>query len=191
MGLFFASSGFSAAVLVARVWETVAQEAHCVPACPSFASQALRLHHLYYGLGLLLPSPGTLLLARRQRVRWDLSLILGIGAGLFADEVGLLFLRVPYSHPLSLLVLAMLGGALFFGTVHAAFRDGTREFRLLDRADFLTVLSILLAMGGVLYLDRPVMAPVQASGVLSGSLALLLLALYAKTHFMRTLKGPG
>ncbi len=186
-----ASSGFSASVLVARIWETAAQEAHCVPVCPSFESQALRLHHMYYGLVLLLPSLSALLFARRQRVRWDLSLILGIGIGLFADEVGLLFLRVPYSHPLSVILLSILGGALFFGTVHSAFRDGTREFRVLDRSDFLTILGILLAMGSVLYLDRPLSTIVQASGVLSGSLALVLLALYARTHFTRTLRGPG
>ncbi len=191
MGLFFASLGFSGSVLVARVWEYVAQEAHCNPTCHSFRFELLRLHHFYYGLGLLLVSVSVLALARRQRVRWDASLILGVGIGLLADEAGLLLLGVSYSSPVSFLVLAIFGGGLFLGTLNAAFRDGAREFWVLDRADVLTVLSILLAMAGVLYLDRPLRIVAEIVGGLSWASALVLLALYGKRHFHRTLAGPG
>ncbi len=191
VGLFFASLGFSASVLVARVWEYVAQEAHCIPTCLSFRFELLRLHHFYYGLGLLLVSVSVLAFARRQRVRWDACLILGVGIGLLADEAGLLLLGVSHSNPVSFLVLAIFGGGLFLGTLKAAFRDGAREFWLLDRADVLTVLSILLAMAGVLYLDRPLRIVAEIVGGLSWASALVLLALYGKRHFHRTLAGPG
>lgn len=191
VGFFFASLGFSGAVLVARAWEYVAQEAHCIPTCPSFRAELLGLHHFYYGLGLVLVSVGVLVLARRQRVRWDASLILGVGLGLLADEAGLLLLGVPYGSPVSFLVLGIFGGGLFLGTVNTALRDGTGEFWVLDRADVLTVLSILLAMAGVLYLDRPLRTMVEFVGGLSWVSALVLLLLYGRRHFHRTWAGPG
>src|SRR5712692_7554963 len=185
VGFFFASLGFSASVLVARVWENVAQEAHCVPSCPNFTLEALRLHHFYYGVGLLLLSLTILSFAKTQRVRWDVALVLGIGTGLFADEAGLLLLGVPYASPVSVLLLLIFGTSLFLGVVHAALRDGTREFHVLDQADVLTVTSILLAMAGILYLDRPLQTIVEAAGLVSWISSLVLLALYGKRHFLR------
>src|SRR5215510_138421 len=131
VGLFHALLGFSAAVLVARAWEYAAREAHCSPTCPSFTSQLLRLHHFYYGVGLVSISVGILLFAKRQRVRWDEALFLGIGTGLFADEFGLVILGVPYTSELSVLVISIFASALSLGTTHAALRDGTKEFQTL------------------------------------------------------------
>ncbi len=185
VGFFFASIGFSSAVLVARVWEYVAEEAHCTPLCPSFTLEALRLHHFYYGVGLLLPSLTILIFARRQRVRWDAALALGMGIGLSTDEAGLLLLRVPYNSPLSLLLLAVVGTCLFSEAIHTALRDGTREFFALDQADILTTVSILLGMAGILYLDRPLQIIVEAAGLFSWISALVLLVLYGKRHFLR------
>ncbi len=191
MGFFFASIGFSSAVPVARVWQAVAQEAHCNPACPSFALQALRLHHFYYGLGLILPSIITLAFTGRQRVRWDASLILGIGLGLFSDEAALLLVGVPYGSPLSFLILTFLGICLAFGAIHSAFRDGTREFHVLDQADILTASSILLAMSGILYLDRPLQTIAETTGLVSWISALVLFGLYGKRHFLRVWSRPS
>ena len=191
VGFFHATLGFSAAILVARVWEYVAQEAHCSSTCPAFTIQAFRLHHFYYGIALLIVSVSVLALARRQRVRWDGSLFLGIGTGLLADEAGLVFLGVPYSHPLSILVLAIFTGAFFLGTINAALRDGTREFKLLDRHDVLAVTAILLALAGVLYLDRPLVPLVEVLGGLSWVSSLVLLLFFGKTHFHRTWARPG
>jgi len=185
VGFFFASIGFSSAILVARVWEYVAEEAHCTPVCPSFTLEALRLHHFYYGVGLQLPSLTILIFARRQRVRWDAALVLGMGIGLSTDEAGLLLLRVPYNSPLSLLLLAVVGTCLFSEAIHAALRDGTREIFALDQADILTTVSILLGMAGILYLDRPLQIIVEAAGLFSWISALVLLALYGKRHFLR------
>jgi len=185
VGFFFTSLGFSASVLVARVWENVAQEAHCVPSCPNFTLEALRLHHFYYGVGLLLLSLTILSFAKTQRVRWDVALVLGIGTGLFADEAGLLLLGVPYANPVSLLLLVIFGASLFLGAVHAALRDGTREFRVFDQADVLTVTSILLAMAGILYLDRPLQTIVEAAGLVSWISSVVLFTLYGKKHFLR------
>ena len=176
---------------MARVWEYVAQEAHCDPKCLDFASQALRLHHSCYGLGFLICSATLLSFARRQRVRWDSSLIFGIGAGLLADEFGLLFLGIPYSHPVSITLLATFALVFLVSTVNAAKRDGTRELGVLDRSDVLTVAAILLGLGGVLSLDRPLVPFVEFLGAVSAVTSLALLLLFGKTHIQRTLRGPG
>jgi len=134
---------------------------------------------------------GLLALTRRRRARWDAALIFGIGAGLSTDEAGLLLARVPYNDPLSILLLACVGVAFFIATIDAAVRDGTREFKLLDRADTLTELSILLVMAGFLYLDRPLIRIVEVAGGVSWACAVLLFALFGKKHFVRIWTGPG
>jgi len=179
--------GFCTAALVARAWECVSLESFlgCGPSCPTHSSELLQLHHFYYGLAMLLVSVGFLSVTRRQRVRWDAALIFGIGGGLFADEAGLLLVRIPYNNPLSLLLQVSVGVTLFAGTFNAAVRDGTREFHALDRADILTTLSILLAVAGVLYLDRPLIAIVEVVGGVSWACAAVLMTLFGKKHFLR------
>ena len=189
MGFVHASLGFSAAVLVARVWEYAAREAHCSPTCPTFTSQAFRLHHSYYGMGLLIISFTVLALARLQRVRWDSSLFLGIGVGLLADEIGLLFLGIPYSSPLSILAVTIFAGAFFFATINASIREGTREFHVLDHSDVFTVTAILLGLSGILYLDRPLVQLVEALESASWISALVLLSFFGRTHFHRIWVG--
>jgi hypothetical protein len=191
VGFFHASLGFSAAVLVARTWEYVAQEAHCSITCPNFSTQVFQLHHFYYGVVLVVASATILGFASRQRVRWDSSLFLGIGTGLLADEVGLLILAVPYSHPFSILVLAVFTGVLFLGMINSARRDGIREFGVLDHYDLLAVAAVLLLLSGVLYFDRPIVPLVQLLGISSWLSAGTLLVLFGRTHFRRTLVGPG
>ena len=193
VGFSFATLGFSSAVLVARVWEYVSLESYlrCDPACPTRSSNLFQLHHFYYGLVLLSVSTSFLTVTKTQRVRWDAALIFGIGAGLCADEAGLLLLKIPYDDPISLLMLAGIGFALLGGTVNAAFRDGTGEFRILDRADILTLLSILLLMSGFLYLDRPLITIVAVAGGASWAGAGILIALFGKKHFVRIWEGSG
>ncbi len=178
---------------MARVWEYVSLESYlrCSPSCPVRSADVFQLHHFYYGLALLLVATGFLAVARRQRVRWDAALIFGIGVGLCVDEAGLLLLRVPYNDPVSIGLLVSFGLAVFLGTVYAVLRDGVREFRILDRADVLTVLSILLIMAGVLYLDRPLITLVEIAGGVSWALAAVLIALFGKKHFLRVWAGPG
>ncbi len=132
-----------------------------------------------------------LVVAKRQRVRWDAALIFGIGAGLCVDEAGLLLLTVPYNDPVSFLVIVSFGLAMFLGTAHAALRDGIREFRILDGVDVLIVLSILLFMAGVLYLDRPLITIVEVAGGVSWALAVALIILFGKKHLLRVWAGPG
>lgn len=193
VGFSFATLGFSSAVLVARVWEYVSLESYlnCGLSCPIRSSDVLQLHHFYYGLVLILVSIGFLAVTRRQRVRWDAALIFGIGAGLCADEAGLLLARIPYNDPLSLVLIASVCVALFGGTINAAMRDGTREFKELDRADILTVLSILLVMSGFLYLDRPLITTVEFVGGASWACAVVLITFFGKKHFRRIWAGPG
>jgi len=169
------------------VWEYVSLESYlrCDLSCPIRSSDVFQLHHFYYGLAMLLIATSFLLATKRQRVRWDAALIFGIGSGLCVDEAGLLLLRVPYSDPVSILLLAFFGAAVFGGTINAAFRDGTREFRILDRADVLTALSVLLAMAGVLYLDRPLITIVEVAGGVSWAFAVVLITLFGKKHFLR------
>jgi hypothetical protein len=193
VGFSFATAGFCSAVLVARLWEHVSLESYlrCDLSCPTRSSDVFQLHHFYYGLALLLVATRFLLVAKRQRVRWDAALIFGIGAGLCVDEAGLLLFRVPYNDLLSIFLLALFGVVFFGGTINAAFRDGTREFRILDPADILTVLSILLGLAGVLYLDRPLITMVEVAGGVSWALAAVLITLFGKKHFLRVWAGPG
>jgi len=193
VGFSFATMGFSSAVLVARVWEYVSLESYlrCGLSCPIRSSNLFQLHHFYYGLVLIFVGMGFLAVTRRQRVRWDAALIFGIGAGLCADEAGLLLARIPYNDPFSLLLLASVCVALFGGTIYAAVRDGTREFKELDRADILTVLSILLVMAGFLYLDRPLITTVEVVGGTSWACAVVLIVLFGKKHFVRIWEGSG
>ena len=183
VGFAHALLGFFVAILVARVWESLAQEAHCVPACPPLQSQLLRVHHFYYGLGILIPSLLSLAVARRQRPRWDAALFLGIGIAWTTDELGLLFLGVPYASIQSLLVPITLGGALLLGAANAAKRDDAHEFLVLDRNDVLAIAGVLLSIVGVLALDRPVNEIAEITGVLLWSLAAALFALSGKRHF--------
>src|SRR2546426_12241153 len=104
---------------------------------------------------MLLVAISFLAVTKRQRVRWDAALIFGMGAGLCVDEAGLLLLGIPYNDLLSILLLAGFSVAMLGGTANAAFRDGIREFKILDRADILTVLSILLGMAGGLLFKLP------------------------------------
>ncbi|TMI32613.1 hypothetical protein E6H27_04965 [Candidatus Bathyarchaeota archaeon] len=193
VGVSFATVGFSSAVLVARVWEYISLESYlsCGSSCPIRSSDAFQLHHFYYGLVLILIAMGFLVVTRRRRARWDAALIFGIGSGLSTDEAGLLLTRIPYNDPLSILSLACVGVAFFVGTIDAAVRDGTREFKLLDRADILTELSILLVMAGFLYLDRPLITIVEVAGGASWACAVLLFTLFGKKHFIRIWTGPG
>jgi len=169
--------GFSSAVLVARVWEYVSLESYlrCGLSCPIRSSNLFQLHHFYYGLVLIFVGMGFLAVTRRQRVRWDAALIFGIGAGLCADEAGLLLARIPYNDPFSLLLLASVCVALFGGTIYA----------------ILTVLSILLVMAGFLYLDRPLITTVEVVGGTSWACAVVLIVLFGKKHFVRIWEGSG
>ena len=175
------------AVVVARVWEYFANEAHCVPACPSFGSELLRLHHFYFGLGIILPSLLALRVVVRQRPRCDAALFLGIGIGLSVDEVGLLFLGVPYASPASLLAPLSVGIGLLIGACNAVRRDDAHEFLVLDRNDVLTVASVLLSLVGILYLDRPLNQAVEVTASISLGFAVLFFALSGKRHFARIL----
>ena len=130
-------------------------------------------------------------MARRQRVRWDSSLFFGIGAGLLADEFGLLFLGIPYSHPISIMVLAIFASVFLVSMLNAAHRDGTRELDVLDHSDAFTVAAILLGLAGVLYLDRPLVPSVELLGAVSGVTTIVLLVLFGKTHFHPTWRGPA
>jgi hypothetical protein len=174
---------------VARAWEYVSLESYlsCGRSCPTRSSDLFQLHHFYYGLAILLASVGFLLVTGRQRVRWDAALIFGIGAGLFADEAGLLLVGIPYEDPLSILLLVCIGLMLFVGTANAVVRDGTREFHVLDRADILSLLSVLLGMAGVLYLDRPLIGIVEVAGGVSWACAAVLMTLFGKKHIRRIL----
>jgi hypothetical protein len=188
VGFLLASIGFTTAVLTARLWESIAHEAHCVPTCPSLITEALRPHHFYYGAAILLVSLILLSKAETQRVRWDLALFLGIGIGLCADETGLLFLGVPYGSPLSLFVVVTAGGILFAGTINASLRDGVRELYVLAWSDRLTLLSILLVIAGMLYLDTPVVQVVRTAGEFSLGSAIVLLVLFGKKHFLKLVR---
>jgi len=187
VGFSFASIGFVAAVVVARVF--VMLEAQCTLACPVVRVHGFRLHHIFYGLILLLLSVSLLALAEDTRTKWDGALVAGIGVGLVADEVGLLVLGVQYWSPASLIVIGAVGALLMLATVSLMVRQGLDDFRILDKAQVMTGLAILLGMAGFIYFDRPIhtMVAQAAAGAWALSLALMITA--GRTHVLRVLRG--
>src|SRR5947199_6902422 len=126
VGFLFAAVGFTMAVIVARLFVVV--EARCTQSCPVIRVQGFHIHHLYYGVILLLALSTIMVFATDVRTRWDSALIVGVGLGLIADEIGLLILRVPYWGIPSLAPLAAVGLALSLGTAYKLLRVGGRDF---------------------------------------------------------------
>jgi len=187
VGLSFATLGYSISVLVARTF--VSLEARCTQSCPVLHVQGLRMHHLYYGVALLVLSASFLAFAEGARTKWDGALVAGIGLGLVADEIGLLILKVSYWDPASIFAIASVGGALGLATLAAAFRRGLGDFRLLKRYDLLTVFSVLLGLTGFLFFDRPLRMFVVSAAVGSWALALILLSTAGRAHILGIRKG--
>jgi len=187
VGLSFATLGYSIAVLVARAF--VSLEAYCTQSCPIIHLQGFRMHHLYYGIVLLLLSASFLAFAENTRTKWDGALVAGIGLGLIADEVGLLVLKVSYWNPASLIVIGAIGLALALATLTTALRAGLDGFHVLDKYDVLTAFSVLLGLTGFLFFDRPLRAFIVAAALGSWGLAILLLSTAGRTHILRIRKG--
>ena len=177
------------ASIVARVF--VALEARCTQSCPVIRVQGLHIHHLYYGVLLLIASSTIMVFATDVRTRWDTALVLGAGLGLVADEVGLLIFRVEYWAIASLATLAAGGLALYLATVYKLWAVGKRDFGLLDRYQTLSVFAVVLAMLGFLYFGRPFMRAlfVDAALVAWVSASLLLLT-FGRKHIQVIRRTP-
>jgi hypothetical protein len=147
------------------------------------------MHHLYYGVALLVLSASFLAFAEDARTKWDGALIAGIGLGLVADEIGLLILKVSYWEPASIFVIGSVGALLGLTTLAVAFRRGLGDFRVLKRYDLLTVFSVLLGLTGFLFFDRPLRMFVVSAAVASWVLALILLSTSGRAHILGIRKG--
>jgi divalent metal cation (Fe/Co/Zn/Cd) transporter len=187
VGLFFATLGYSVAVLVARAFVFI--EARCVQFCPVVRVSGFRMHHLYYGLALILLSTTILAFAEDVRTKWDGALVVGIGLGLIADEVGLLILKVSYWDPASLLVVVGVALSLGVAALTTSLRKGFDDFHILSRYDLLTSFAVLLGLTGFLFFDRPLRLFVEVAALGSWALALFLFSTAGKTHLLRIRKG--
>ncbi len=167
----------------------VALIAHCTQSCPTIRIEGFHLHHFYYGLALLVLSLTVLSIVEDSRTRWDASLILGIGAGLVSDEMGLIFLGTRYWDQASFVPISLSGLVLGSAAAYTAYSQGVSELRLLDRADVFTVLSVLLAVSGFLYFTRPLRVFVAAGAVFSWIAAVFLMGIYGRKHLLRILRG--
>jgi hypothetical protein len=174
VGFLFAAVGFTMAVFVARLF--VAVEARCTQSCPVIRIQGFHVHHIYYGILLLLASSTIMVFATDIRTRWDTALVFGAGVGLIVDEVGLLILRVAYWAIASLVVIAVFGLALYLGTIYKLWTVGRRDFGLLDRYQALSIFAVVLAMLGFLYFGRPLRAMFVNAALVAWVSAFLLLA---------------
>jgi len=147
------------------------------------------MHHLYYGVALLVLSASFLAFAEGARTKWDGALVAGIGLGLVADEIGLLILKLSYWDFASIFAIGSVGAVLGLATLSVAFRRGLGDFRVLKRYDLLTVFSVLLGLTGFLYFDRPLRMFVESAAVASWALALILLSTAGRTHILSIRKG--
>lgn len=181
VGLFFISLGYTVAVAIARLF--VSLESVCTTHCPVFRVEGFRFHHMYYGFVLLAVSAGVMLYAADARTRWDSALVMGIGVGLIADEIGLLALNLPYWNFISFGIVAGTGLSLYAATLLSAWRAGLHDFHFVDRYQFLALLGILFGFTGFLFFDRPVRMLVELAAVSSWLLSIVLVTKYGRRHF--------
>src|SRR5438093_5276314 len=153
VGLFFLSLRYTVAATIARLF--LINESVCPSRCTLLRVAGFRFHHMYYGLILVAVSVGVMLYAAAARTRWDSALVMGIGVGLVADEVGLLVLKLSYWSAISFGIVAGGGLVLYMATLFASWRAGLHDFRFVDRYQFLALLGILLGLTGFLFFDRP------------------------------------
>jgi hypothetical protein len=187
VGLSFAALGYSIAVLVARAFVFI--EARCVQYCPVVRVSGFRMHHLYYGIALILLSATILAFAEDVRTKWDGALVVGIGLGLIADEIGLLIFKVSYWDPASIAVIIGVGMTLGITALTTSLRKGFDDFRILSRYDLLTSFAVLLGLTGFLFFDRPLRLFVEVAALTSWAAALVLFSTAGKTHLLRIRKG--
>jgi len=188
VGFLFAAVGFTMAVIVARLF--VSLEARCTQACPVIRVQGFHIHHLYYGVILLLASSTIMVFAGDVRTRWDSALVVGAGLGLIADEVGLLVLRVPYWATASLATIVAVGLALYLATVYKLWAVGRRDFGLLDRYQTLSIFAVALAMLGFLYFGRPLRAMYANTALVAWVSASILLLTFGRKHIQEIRRTP-
>ena len=188
VGFLFAAVGFTMAVIVARLF--VSLEARCTQACPVIRVQGFHIHHLYYGVILLLASSTIMVFAGDVRTRWDSALVVGAGLGLIADEVGLLVLRVPYWATASLATIVAVGLALYLATVYKLWTVGRRDFGLLDRYQTLSIFAVALAMLGFLYFGRPLRAMYANTALVAWVSASILLLTFGRKHIQEIRRTP-
>ncbi len=188
VGLFFISLGYTVAAGIARLFVTL--EAVCTSHCPVFRVEGFRFHHMYYGFLLLAVAAGVMLIAADARTRWDSGLVMGIGIGLIADEIGLLIMRLPYWNILSFGIVA--GGALilYMLTIAASLKAGLSDFHFVDRYQFLALLGILFGFTGFLFFDRPVRMVVEGAAVSSWLISIFLMTKYGRRHFFLLRHAP-
>ncbi|OLD14130.1 MAG: hypothetical protein AUI50_02760 [Crenarchaeota archaeon 13_1_40CM_2_52_14] len=188
VGFLFAAVGFTIATVVARLF--VAVEARCTQACPVIKVQGFHIHHLYYGVILLLASSTIMVFATDVRTRWDGALVVGVGLGLIADEVGLLVLRVPYWAVASLATIAVCGLTLYLATAYKLWTVGRRDFGLLDRYQTLSIFAVVLAMLGFLYFGRPLRAMYVNAALVAWVSASILLLTFGRKHIQEIRRTP-
>jgi hypothetical protein len=188
VGLFFISLGYTVAVGIARLFVTL--EAVCISHCPVFRVEGFRFHHMYYGFLLLAVAAGVMLIAADARTRWDSGLVMGIGIGLIADEIGLLILKLPYWNVVSFGIVA--GGAiiLYMLTIAATLKSGLSDFHFVDRYQFLALLGILFGFTGFLFFDRPVRMVVEGAAISSWLISIFLVTKYGRRHFFLLRHAP-
>jgi len=188
VGFLFAAVGFTIATFVARLF--VAVEARCTQACPVIKVQGFHIHHLYYGVILLLASSTIMVFATDVRTRWDSSLVVGVGLGLIADEIGLLILRVPYWAIASLATIAAVGLSLYLATIYKLWTVGRRDFGLLDRYQTFSIFAVVLAMLGFLYFGRPLRAVYTNAALVAWVSASILLLTFGRKHIQEIRRTP-
>src|SRR5438093_9980835 len=161
VGLFYIALGYTVAATIARLF--VILESVCTSHCPVLRVAGFRFHHMYYGLILVAVSVGVMLYAADARTRWNSALVMGIGVGLVADEVGLLVLKLSYWDTVSFGIVAGGGLALYMATLFAYWRAGLHDFRVVGRSQVLALRALPSGFTGFLFFARPSRMSIQGA----------------------------
>jgi hypothetical protein len=138
---------FIASFAVARIFTTLS------PSVVILVGNGIHIHHFWYGLALLAVGGWLGIINQTQRVDQLAAVLYGAGAGLIADEFGLLLTFGDYWNTMTYTIVGILLAFAFLGLLLIRHRGAIRaQFGRLTRIDAVFYCGIFLAMVSVAFL---------------------------------------
>ncbi len=138
---------FTASFAVARVFTTLS------PSVVILVGNGIHIHHFWYGLALLAIGGWLGIINQTQSVDQLAAILYGAGAGLIADEFGLLLTFGDYWNTLTYTIVGMLLAFAFLALLLMKHRGAIRaQFGKLTRIDAVLYCGVFVAMVSVAFL---------------------------------------